>query len=403
METGHAPENYAPARNGPLLVFLLLITAILIITHNARESASGRHWDFQAFYLGAEMVSHGEGSRLYDFNDQAAAQMRYVDPTRQVALPDMPFLNPAATTLLLLPFARFSMAAAYAAWTAINILILVMTVRLLQKVLPLPHDNRPLLAAILFYPAFDCLLRGQVSILILFLVALAFYFLIRSRPLLAGFVLGLAILKFQVVLGLLAVLALRRMWKVLAGSAIGASVVAGVSVLITGWRAAAHYPAYLRQVAFHERVSYTPSMVNLRAMLWHLLRHEPALWLVALLSLAVLTLAALTWNDIVTGFSIAVTLSVLTSYHAHYEDLSLLILPFAVLLPRVRWNSVLIGIAALVMLLSLIMLMLGLETLFSVLCDGVVIFGLWRTCPRIEDGIAVEPDVMGRRTSAPAS
>src|SRR6266853_520678 len=71
------------------------------------------------------------------------------------------------------------------------------------------------------------------------------------------------------------------------------------------------------------------------------------------------------------------------------------ILPFGVLLPRVRWNSVLIGIAALVMLLSLIMLMLGRETLFSVLCDGVVIFGLWRTCPRIEDGIAVEPDVMG--------
>jgi len=191
METGQPPANDAPARNGPLLVFLLLITAILIITHNARESASGRHWDFQAFYLGAEMVSHGEGSRLYDFNDQAAAQMRYVDPTRQVALPDMPFLNPAATTLLLLPFAKFSMAAAYAAWTVINVLILVMAVRLLQKVLPLPHDNRPLLAAILFYPAFDCLLRGQVSILILFFVALAFYFLIRSRSLLAGFVLGL--------------------------------------------------------------------------------------------------------------------------------------------------------------------------------------------------------------------
>ncbi len=332
METGQAPANSTPARDGSLLVFLLLLTPILIITHNARESGSGRHWDFQAFYLGAEMVIHGEGSRLYDFSDQAAAQMRYVDPTRQVTLPDMPFLSPAATTLLFLPFARFSMAAAYAAWAAINVLILVMTVRLLQKVLPLPHDNRPLLAAILFYPAFDCLLRGQVSILILSLVALAFYFLLRSRPLLAGFVLGLAMLKFQMVLGLLAVLALRRMWKVLAGSAIGASVVAGLSVLITGWRAFVHYPAYLRQVAYHERVSYTPTMVNLRAMLWHLLGHEPALWLVALLSLALLILAALTWNDIATGFSIAVTLSVLTSYHAHYEDLSLLILPFAVLL-----------------------------------------------------------------------
>jgi predicted membrane-bound dolichyl-phosphate-mannose-protein mannosyltransferase len=144
----------------------------------------------------------------------------------------MPFLYPAATTLLLLPFARFSMAAAYAAWTVINVLILVTTVRLLQKVLPLPSDNRPLLAAVLFYPAFDCMLRGQVSILILFFVALAFYFLIRSRPLLAGFVLGLAMLKFQVVLGLLAVLALRRMWRVLAGSVIRLS---------GGWRLGLDY------------------------------------------------------------------------------------------------------------------------------------------------------------------
>jgi hypothetical protein len=393
METGQAPANYPAARNGPLLVFLFLVTAILIITHNARESAS-RHWDFQAFYLGTEMVSHGEGSQLYNFGSQAAAQTRYVDPTRQVTLPDMPFLYPAATTLLFLPFARFSMAAAYAAWTVINVLILVMTVRLLQKVLPLPDDNRPLLAAILFYPAFDCLLRGQVSILILFLVALAFYFLLRSRPLMAGFVLGLAMLKFQVVLGLLAVLAFRRMWRVLAGSAIGASLVAGLSVLITGWRAFAHYPAYLREVADMERVAYTHSMVNLRGMLWQLLHHEPAVWLVALLSLALLILAALTWNDIAKGFSIAVTLSLMTSYHAHFEDLSLLLLPFAVLIPRVRWNRVLIGIAALAILLSSIMLIIGLETLFSALCDALVIFGLWRMRPTIGDGITTERDVI---------
>lgn len=248
METGQSPANSTPARNGPLLVFLLLLAAILTMTHNAPELAN-RFWDFQAFYLGTEMVSHGEGSLLYDFNGQAAAQMRYVDPTRQVTLPDMPFLYPAAITLLFLPFARFPMAAAYGLWTAINLLILVATLRLLQKMLPLPQDNRPLLAAVLFAPVYACLLTGQVSVLILFLVTLAFYFLLRNRPLLAGFALGLATLKFQVVLGLLAVLALRRMWRVLAGSAIGGSVVAGVSVWITGWRAAAHYPAYLREVA----------------------------------------------------------------------------------------------------------------------------------------------------------
>jgi hypothetical protein len=392
METGQAPANSTPARNGPLLVFLLLLAAILIMKHNAPESAT-RFWDFQAFYVGAEMVSHGEGNKLYDFNSQAAAQMRYVDPARQVTLPDLPFLYPAAITLLFLPFTRFPMVAAYALWTAINLLMLVATLRLLRKVLPLPQDNRPLLAAVLFSPVYFCLLKGQVSLLILLIVALAFYFLLRRRPLLAGFALGLATLKFQVVLGLLAVLALRRMWRVLAGSAIGVSVVAGLSVLITGWHAAAQYPTYLRQVAYHERVSYTPVNVNLRGMLWQLLRHEPAVWLVALLSVALLILATVAWNDVATGFSIAVTLSLLTSYHAHYEELSLLLLPLAVLMPRVRWNRALIGIAALVVVVGYITLFSGLHTLFSVLCYGLVIFGLWRTRPTMEGKFTAERDV----------
>jgi len=393
METGQAPANSTSARNGPLLVFLLLLAAILIMKHNDRESAT-RFWDFQAFYMGAEMVSHGEGNRIYDFNGQAAAQMRYVDPTRQVSLPDMPFLYPAAITLLFLPFAKFSMAAAYGLWTVINLLILVATLRLLQKMLPLPQDNRPLLAAVLFAPVYDCLLTGQASVLILFLVTIAFYFLLRDRPLVAGLMLGLAMLKFQVVLGLLAVLALRRMWRVLAGCAIGGSVVAGVSVWITGWRAAAHYPAFLRQVAYHERVAYTPFIVNLRGMLWQLLRHEPSVWLVALLSVAFLILAAVTWNDVATGFSIAVTVSVLTSFHAHYYELSLLLLPFAVLIPRVRWNRALIGVAALIILISSLILIPRLETLFSVLLEGLVIFALWRTRPTVEGGITAEREAM---------
>jgi hypothetical protein len=393
METGQGVAKDAPARNGPLLVFLLLLTGILITTHSVHESATHR-WDFQAFYVGAEMVSHGEGSRLYDFDAQAAAQMRYVDPTRQVTLPDLPFLYPAAITILFVPFVRFPMAVAYALWTAVNLLILLGTVRLLQKLLPLPRDDRPLLAAVLFSPVYACLIKGQVSLVIFFLVVLAFYFLLRSRPLLAGFALGLATLKFQVVLGLLAVLALRRFWRVMAGSAIGTSVVAGASVLITGWRVSAHYPAYLRDVAYHQRVAFTPVTVNLRGMLWQLLRHEPSVWLVALLSVGFIILAAVAWNDLATGFSLAATVSVLGSFHAHYEELSLLLLPYAVLMPRVRWNRALIGISIAVIFGSSIMLFAGLETLFSAICDGLVIFGLWWTRPTMQGKTTVERDAM---------
>jgi hypothetical protein len=72
----------------------------------------------------------------------------------------------------------------------------------------------------------------------------------------------------------------------------------------------------------------------------------------------------------------------------------LLLLPFAVLMPRVRWNRALIGISIAVIFGSSIMLFAGLETLFSAICDGLVIFGLWWTRPTMQGKTTVEPDAM---------
>lgn len=380
------PNSRNLAASLMLYSFIVLLTTVLLLKRNAAETSTAR-WDFQAFYLGAEMVGHGEGSELYSLDSQASAQRRYVDTTRQVTSPDRPFIYPAAIVLFFVPFMKAPMWLAYSLWTAASLLLLLASLRLLQKVLPLPQGNRPFLAAILLAPVYLCLLKGQVSILIFFFFVLGFFLFMRGRLLLAGCALGLAALKFQLILGLLAVLALRGLWIVVAGSGLSAAMVAGISVLITGWRAALQYPVFLRQVAYRSDVAYTPVTVNLRGMLWLFTRHEPAVWLVALLSCAVIIAAAIAWKDASSGFALAMIASVLVSYHAHLEELTLLLLPFAVLVARLRWNWVLIGATVLVFVAGYVTLLIPVDIWFAMLTMGLLIVGLWRTRATTESAL----------------
>jgi multidrug transporter EmrE-like cation transporter len=115
-----------------LFCFVALLTLVYTAKHIEAESPTFR-WDFQMFYMAAQMIRHGEAAKLYDFSTQAASQMRYVDPTRLVKSPDLPFVYPAATALLFLPLAWLPLTAAYAVWTACKVLLLVATLRLLQR------------------------------------------------------------------------------------------------------------------------------------------------------------------------------------------------------------------------------------------------------------------------------
>ena len=206
-----------PAKNRVALVcFLILLTLVFVEIHFSADSL-GLRWDFQEFYIVAQMIRHHEAGKLYDFATQAAYQMRYIDPSRAVDEPDLPFLYPAATAIIFLPLAWLPLKTAYAVWTLCNLGLLMATVRVLQRHLRIPDGDQPLFVALLFTPVFHCILNGQLSILVLFLYAIGFGLMREDRPLLAGCIIGLAALKFQLIVGFVAVLALRRCWSFVAG------------------------------------------------------------------------------------------------------------------------------------------------------------------------------------------
>lgn len=364
---------------GLLLAMLVAITWFLTSVHNSGETST-RRWDFQAFYVAGAMVLHGEGAQIYDVRGQATAQMEYVDPTRTVNRPDRPFISPSAVGLLFAPLALLPMPVAFGVWTVLNLLMLVVSLHLVQSVSPPARTKLPLVAAI-FAPTYIVLMKGQMSILILFFIALAFYWLRRSRPVLAGLALGVATLKYQLVLGLLAIFVLRGMWSVAGGAAITSSMVAALSLLISGWKAVLHYPAFVRLVNPWPDVTNLSQTITLRGILWLGMHQGPPLLTVAILSVTILLVAAFVWRklDLSSAFCIALIASLLTAYHAHTEDLTLLLIPFALLQSRVISKALITTLSFLLVILSYIAVSRNLDVLFATFCYVTAVFGLWKT------------------------
>ena len=333
MNAGAPHFNSSIKQQIVLIVFVVLLTAIFTVQHFA--PINGR-WDFESFYLAAKMVRAGDGHRLYDLSTQAAYQRRYIDPARAVTEPDLPFLYPAATTLLFLPLAWLPLTLAFSAWTAFSLAVLVLTVRVLQRHLRIAQNDRPIFAALLFLPIFVCLLHGQLSILVLFLYAVAFSCFKRGNSFAAGVVLGLGTLKFQVMLGFFAILLLRRCWKCLAGVAVGSVPVALLSAAVLGWRGAMWYPLTVTQLAHIPSFDTARSMISLYGFLTTALGHQPPAWLVLILSGGMVLAAALVQNDSELAFSVGMLAAMLVSYHAFLQELTLMLLPVAVIASRIK-------------------------------------------------------------------
>ena len=199
-----------------LAAFLAATVAIFVGAHFALEDPATR-WDFQQFYIAAQMERHGDGNQLYNFAAQAAYQQKYVDRSRHVLEPDYPFLYPGAVALLFLPLAWLPLPIAYILWTVMNVALLFLSVRIIQKEVGLGGGEWPLFVALLFAPVAVCLLHGQLSLLMLFLYSSSLAELRRGNTILAGLFVGLGTLKFQLVLGFLAIMMMRRAWRFLVG------------------------------------------------------------------------------------------------------------------------------------------------------------------------------------------
>lgn len=324
----------------PLLV--LAIVAFVVVVALSNFAARKDRLDFPQFYCAGQIVREGLGRSLYDLRTQWEFQSRITSVHT--------FYNhPPFEALLFLPLTYFGYHVAYTLWTLVSLGLLVCAALLIEsrtKVsLAVSQYARMhadfglvLILFVTFGPATTCLLIGQDSMLMILIYTLVFVLLKRSRDFWAGCVLACGLFKFQLIVPFVVILLLRRRWPTLKGFAAIATLLVLISTGVSGFQALMGYPRFLffdrsyRQVSFFE----PEYAANFRGLVYLLVgRKLPAsafVLLVVAFSALALWWAARNWRDEQLGlsFSTAVFATLLASYHLYNYDLTLLLLPTAI-------------------------------------------------------------------------
>jgi hypothetical protein len=229
--------------------------------------------DLLTLRLAGQLVRDGDGARLYDFGLQMAAQQQAVLPE---PLPGLnPFITPPFVALVFWPWSFLPQGLAFTVWTALSLsaigLSLYLTTR--HSRLTRNHWMFGFVLSLSFFPVLEGLIAGNTSSVSLLLLTLMFLALKAGRDVEAGGLLGIQLIKPQLVVVLLVVLIYKRQWRALLGFAGVAAIWAVASILLIDPRSLQTYVTLLPQLTNLAFVSGFP---------YHLLTSVFAFFLVPL-------------------------------------------------------------------------------------------------------------------------
>ena len=303
--------------------------------------------DFRSQYTAGYMMRSGNAHRIYDYSAQLLFQNRLVG-ARDMALP---FDHLSYEALLFVPFSYLPFRAAYFAMLAFNLVVLVLTVRVMRRWTSTLDGIYPWLSSVMvmvFLPTALALMQGQDSILLLFCLVAAFMALEGEGEFLAGVFLSLGLFKFQIVLPIALLFLLWKRWRFSAGFSSSAAALVVGSLALVGREAATSYFRLLLSMSMglsstmdQSRLGTPPSvMPNLRGLAFGLLNNRlPMPWIqtvIVVLSAICLVAAWIGGSRTRRGSSllIAIPASAAVSYHFHLHDMAILLLPILVWLDQ---------------------------------------------------------------------
>ena len=185
--------------------------------------------DWVSFYSAASLVREGDGARLYDLTAQAGAQRAVFGPTSDF----FAFALPAFVAIVLAPLSTLPFAASYFVWLALNLALVAVFARIACRYLDgVPRRALLIACAAASTPVFLCLLNAQVDLFVLASILGCYALLRRDRPLGAGAVLALALVKPHVAAAFVLLLIVKGEWRALAAFAVvGATLLLGPALL----------------------------------------------------------------------------------------------------------------------------------------------------------------------------
>jgi Glycosyltransferase family 87 len=293
------------------------------------------HADFRQLYAAGFMLRSGYRHNLYDYRVQKSIEDSIVSPESNA----LPFNHLAYESLLFAPLSYMPYRPAYLTFLALNVSLLIVTLRILRFVFGL--HGYAFWLGICFFPIPVALMQGQDSIILLALFSAAFFKLSQGKEISAGVLIGLGLFKFQLVLPIALLLLCWKRWHFFIGLMASATATIVVSILLVGWHQIELYAGSLIAMSTglnseSGRVMYGISpadMPNLRGLVYGLtnghLSGSAQQVIILVVSLVVLGSVA-TMAKPRTGSEallVSIPTGAIVSYHLLAHDWSILLIP----------------------------------------------------------------------------
>jgi hypothetical protein len=311
------------------VLIIEIVLAVTLVPHADRGLIQST--DFVNFYEAASLVRQGKGTVLYRRETQ--------DPRLQSILghnSNQYFLHPPFEAAALAPLSYLKIEHAFVVWSLINAGLLGLLPLVLIPCVPLVA-KRPYLGLLgfAFLPAMTALTLGQDSILLLFIMSLAYLLICKNLEVVAGLVLALAAIKFQYLLILLPLLLLWRKSRVVVGFAVGGAFLVIVSWLIMGTGGLIEYVRFVRSFDLHSGYGgLNPAlMANWRGFLAGIGPASPSpayFWggeIILLLPGLLCLIVPQTARTRALIFALFISVTLAASPYAHFPDMTMLLLP----------------------------------------------------------------------------
>lgn len=341
MRKNGPPSHHAQAR--PLLVALVaaavvahLLIAAMLMQRLAEGALVG---DWTAFYAAGHLVRSGAAAHLYDPAAQAAAERALYGDVQIDAFP-----LPAFTALAFAPLAGLSFARAYLVWMSVNGVLLAALVLLAWRSLARAGGATRVVfvvCSVASTPMLRLLTGAQVDLFVVAALAGCCALVRSERPLRGGALLAVGLVKPHLLVGALALLAVKRQWRALGGFALAAAPLLLLPILATGVGGVRDQAALLASypASSTDHSVAADKMVNLRGLVVGLTgANQMAAWLpvLAFASAACLYAAVRVWRARPSGdgqsWALAAVLPLICSPHVHAYTLVLLLVAAALYL-----------------------------------------------------------------------
>ncbi len=202
------------------------------------------HHDFLAFWTAGSLVLRGAASSMYDPAATIAVQ-RSVIPFPVGANGYMPFINPPFVAVAMAPLGTLPEPLARVAWTIGNAVLAVGAAAWITRALRGWERIAGILAVVLGFVVYHTLAEGQWSLVLLVAGLVALAAARRGSWAVAGLALSVLLVKPQIFVLAMVLMALARRWRGIAWALAGSCTLILVSLPITGPGLYGEYARYL--------------------------------------------------------------------------------------------------------------------------------------------------------------